>query len=67
MLNRASGNASKSSASVGTRSRPPISACCTSAYVESAMLPVRSVTRSRTVSWKASSTPSLVTWTSVSR
>ncbi len=67
MLNRAPGKASKRSARVGTRSRPPIIACRTSSYVESAMLPVRSVTRSRTVSWKASSTPSLVTWTSVSR
>ena len=67
MLNRTSGKASKSVASVGTGSEPPMSACSTSAQVASATLPVRSVTRSSTVSWKASRTPSRVTCTSVSR
>ena len=37
------------------------------AWGRRAISPVRSVTRSRWSSWKASSTPSAVTWTSVSR
>ena len=66
MLKRASGNASKSSARVGicSRRRPGAGS---SAKVEVADGAAPSVTRSSSASWKASRTPSLVTWTSVSR
>ncbi len=67
MLNREPGKVSNSSARVGTCSSLPMIASSTWAWVRPAISPVRSVTRSSTVSWKASSTPSLVTWTSVSR
>ena len=54
MLNRASGNSSKSRPRVGTSSRPPTSASRTSAYVDRAISPCRSLTRSSTASWNAS-------------
>src|SRR5206468_2369864 len=59
MLNRASGKASSSSSIVviGSPSSPTL-AWRTSDHGRSSSRPVRSVTRSRLSSWKASSTPS---------
>ena len=67
MLNRASGKAVSSSDSRGIGSWPAMRALATSAYGSLAIAPVRSVTRSSTESWKATSTRSAVAWTSVSR
>ncbi len=67
MLNRTSGNASSSSAIVGTACSPAMRARRISSAVSRESSPWLSVTRSSTASWKASSTPSLVACTSVSR
>ena len=82
MLTRTSGHRRRNSSRRGTRiPRPrngkllppsgenvkPASAASTSAIPSSAIVPVRSVTRSRRSSWNATSTPSRVRWASVSR
>ena len=67
MLSRVVGNSSSSSVSSGTASVPLIRASRTAAYGRSRIAPSTSVTRSRWVSWKATSSPSDVACTSVSR
>ena len=67
ILNRALGRASKSSRSSGIGSRPPIRTLRTVAQGSVAIAPRVSETRSRWSSWKATTSPSLVAWTSVSR
>ncbi len=66
MLTRMSGQVVSRSSSSGIGSMPSTRAWLTSAQVCSRISPVRSVTRSRRSSWKAHSTPSVVTCTSVS-
>ncbi len=66
-LSRTSGQRSSTSESNGIGSWPLILAFDTSDQGRSAILPVRSVTRSRLLSWNATTTPSLVACTSVSR
>jgi hypothetical protein len=67
MLNRTSGQAVSSSASTGTGSVPPILAAATCSKLSSAIRPVASVTRSRLLSWNATTVPSAVACASVSR
>ncbi len=67
MFTRAAGKASSSSESSGTGSVPPTRASRTRSHGRSATSPVPSVTRSRATSWKATTRPSRVACTSVSR
>jgi UMF1 family MFS transporter len=60
------GQASSRSSSRGTTSAPPTRMERRSAQDSSAMAPCPSLTRSRALSWKATTTPSRVAWTSVS-
>jgi hypothetical protein len=66
MFQRTSGKVSSSSSKSGTGSSPATRARRTLSHGRSAIRPAPSVTRSRVASWKATSFPSRVAWTSVS-